>query len=202
MANVISLNNDIKKLYGYENQEVIGQNINKIMPQYYEELHDQYFSNYFESEEITREYITRERTVYPVSKKGYVVPSSLMIKLLPSLENTDIKMVGFLTHIRASKESTIDDQNILLFEKEKGNLHGLTLNASKQYGIPLSLVEGKSSKNHNFKIGEIFEGINQPKNFRQAEKSGLICTLNTLCIRENYMLDQEDVNLVIYSIGQ
>ena len=93
MAKVISVNSEIKGLYGYENKDVIGLNINEIMPLYYNELHDLYFEEFFESEEIEREYIDKERIVYPITYRGYAIPSSLMIKLLPTLDENEITLV-------------------------------------------------------------------------------------------------------------
>ena len=100
--------------------------------------------------------------------------------------------MGFLTHTPEYAVCEGENFNILLFEKETGNLHGMSKSASKNFKIPKSLIEGNSSKNHDFRISEILEGVLEEENFTSAMGLGFYTMLDTRCIKENYMLDQEE----------
>ena len=93
MGKVLKLNNDIKKLYEFENRELIGQNISKIMPDVYQEAHEAFLQNFFVEDRVERDFINRERVAYAITKKGYLVPSSLMIKILPEMSEDHLRIV-------------------------------------------------------------------------------------------------------------
>lgn len=98
LGKVITLNNDVKKLYEFNNKELIGAEVTKIMPPVYEKLHEQFLTDFFEENVTERNHLNHERLVYAISKRGYLVPSSLMIKVMPDLEDGNIRIVGFLSH--------------------------------------------------------------------------------------------------------
>ena len=98
LGKLVTINNDVKRLYEFNNKELVGSDITKIIPPVYEKLHDEYLSNFFENLESQRKDLNKERVVYAVSKRGYLVPSILMIKLMPDLDSINIRIVGFLNH--------------------------------------------------------------------------------------------------------
>jgi PAS domain S-box-containing protein len=168
LGKCITLNNDVKKLYEFSNKEIIGQEINKIMPPVYEKLHTQFLKNFFEDRQVERKSLHEERVVYAVNKKGYLIPSSLMIKLMPDFKNSSIRIVGFLNH-EASYEHLQGKQCLLMFQETTFHLLGITEYASKAYKIPLSLISGAmTSKTQDFRLDMIFEGIGEDSIYEKA----------------------------------
>ena len=66
------------------------------MPKAYADLHDGFIRSYLETSES--KIIGLERLVLPQNKQGYLVPCTLMIKVLPNLDE-GIQIVGFLKDI-------------------------------------------------------------------------------------------------------
>jgi hypothetical protein len=60
------------------------------------DAHDSMMRRYFETSE--KRVIGEERLVFPVNKAGYLVPCTLMIKVLPTLDE-GIRVVGFLKDV-------------------------------------------------------------------------------------------------------
>lgn len=69
------------------------------MPKVYADLHDGFMRSYLETSES--KIIGLERLVLPQNKQGYLVPCTLMIKVLPNLDE-GIQIVGFLKDIDTS----------------------------------------------------------------------------------------------------
>ena len=55
------------------------------MPKYLSDDHDRLMKNFFETNK-PNSIIGKERRVMPINKAGYIVPCSLMIKILPNLD--------------------------------------------------------------------------------------------------------------------
>jgi PAS domain S-box-containing protein len=92
----LSANNLLETLYGFTDKDLIGQNVSKMVPEYYRADHEEHFKRFFEREEETRPVLNTERIVYAQNFRGYIVPSSIMIKTLPEV-NGYLKIVAFLT---------------------------------------------------------------------------------------------------------
>ena len=103
------------------------------MPKVYADLHDGFMRSYLETSES--KIIGLERLVLPQNKQGYLVPCTLMIKVLPNLDE-GIQIVGFLKDIDTSSvymKNAYDtdekvhylDLSFLKFYLFLGTLHGL-----------------------------------------------------------------------------
>ena len=66
------------------------------MPKVYGEVHDTFIFNFLETSES--KVLGLERLVMALTKEGYIVPCTLMIKVLPNL-NEGISLIGFLKDI-------------------------------------------------------------------------------------------------------
>lgn len=73
------------------------------MPKIIADIHDSLLKNYFESSESKIVGTGMERIVYPQNKNGYIIPCTLMIKVLPNLDE-GIRIVGFFKEIDESAE--------------------------------------------------------------------------------------------------
>lgn len=72
------------------------------MPKVYADFHDKFINNYFETSQD--KVIGIDRIVYPQNKQGYIVPCTLLIKVLPSLEE-GIQFVSFLKDLQVANKN-------------------------------------------------------------------------------------------------
>lgn len=72
------------------------------MPKVYADLHDKFINNYFETSQD--KVIGIDRIVYPQNKQGYVVPCTLLIKILPNLDD-GIQFVSFLKDLQVANKN-------------------------------------------------------------------------------------------------
>jgi PAS domain S-box-containing protein len=72
-----SANKSGLKFFGYEEHELIGENVNKLMPSPYKEEHDQYLKNYQATGE--KKVIGRNREVVAIKKDGTIFPAKLNV---------------------------------------------------------------------------------------------------------------------------
>lgn len=84
-AHILNVNFDITRILGFSKFDLVGQNIkNKILPKIFYNFHDELVNHYIDTSRST--IIGKERFVMPVNIEGYMVPSILMIKVLPTLD--------------------------------------------------------------------------------------------------------------------
>lgn len=100
------------------------------MPKIYADLHDKFIRNYMETSEPKR--IGVEKTVLALNKQQYLIPCSLMIKVLPNLDE-GIQIVGFLKEIdiQQSQQKQGYDQeekaHYMIYNVISGAVLGVTL---------------------------------------------------------------------------
>ena len=81
---ITNVNNEIFDFLGFQKSDIIGQNVSKIMPRVYGNMHDSFLDRFLETSQSKT--IGVERVVMSLNKSGYIVPSTLMVKILPNLE--------------------------------------------------------------------------------------------------------------------
>jgi PAS domain S-box-containing protein len=199
MGHVNNVNNEITRILGYSKSDVLNQNINKIMPKVYADIHDSFMRRYFETSEA--KLIGSERLVFPVNKQGYIVPCSLMVKILPNLDE-GIRVVGFLKDVEGAtsynKGDFDSDEKVHYIMYGGGDssnnvIYGITQSCLQAFGIPASLVYGNNSSNNEFTLDSIFPEMNQNLDDLKSP-SGLITTIDTTNLPQNYIIgnDQDD----------
>lgn len=191
MGQVTNVNNEINRILGFTKSDLIGQAISRIMPKAIADIHENLMRRYFETSEA--KVIGLERIIFPVDKSGYIVPCSLMIKILPNLDE-GIRLVGFLKDIEKEtgmmKNAEFDSEeqvHYLIYAGDTGTIHGITKSCRQTFGIPSSLVYGSQSATNEFSIDAIMPEILQHNSEDLKAQSGVITTLDTSSLQQNYL---------------
>ena len=201
LGTIISINNLIETLYGYTDKQLVGQNISKLCPDFYMGKHEKYFEDFFMREDDDRTYLNTEQIVYAENLKGYVVPSSIMIKSLPEVMG-HVKMVAFLMPVEKLKKSNNMSGGVkecgMLIEKESGGmLHGITENCTSAYGIRINMVYSK--KNTDFRVEQIIPTLFLDDTFEKALESvdGIDIDMNTTVLKQENGADKDEDSFTI-----
>ena len=125
---------------------MVGQNIkNKILPKIFYNFHDELVNNYIDSSRST--IIGKERFVMPVNIEGYMVPSILMIKVLPTLDE-GIQFVGFIKEKAeyycypyeiTEKDDTDEKEHFIIYRCDNLNVVAITQSCYESFGLRVEL---------------------------------------------------------------
>ena len=197
---VVNCNYEISRLLGFNKNDVIGQNITRILPKVFLDLHDGFIRRFMETSESNA--IGVERLVFPMKKAGYIIPCTILIKVIPNLDE-GIQIIGFLKEIEIKSMNTRsilngednaeESINYIIYSPDTGLIHGITEGCNQDYGIPSMLVYGYSSNTNDFSLDAISPEIMAPENQDELRSAnGIIVTLDTSTIPQNYLMGQND----------
>ncbi|KAL4478284.1 hypothetical protein ABPG72_016596 [Tetrahymena utriculariae] len=196
---VTNLNNELTRILGWSKADVIEQNISRIMPKVYADLHDKFMEHYLETSE--GQVIGTERTIMCLNKDSFLVPCTLMIKVLPNLSE-GIQIVGFLKDIEAANSilktsSNEQDEKVhyMIYRTDNDSyvMQGVTQSCYNSLGIPSSLMYGNSTNNIEFTVDTICPDLLNPEFYEDLKSpAGLIVTIDTTTVQQNFLLDEED----------
>ena len=80
----------------YSSLEIIGQNINFIIPPILAEIHEVKLKDFFENGDQDK--LKGHTLVFPMNKFGYIVPCSIGLKILPYLSE-GVRIVSFIRQL-------------------------------------------------------------------------------------------------------
>ncbi|KAL4485750.1 hypothetical protein ABPG72_012290 [Tetrahymena utriculariae] len=191
---VVNTNNEIEQLLSYSKNDLMGQNISKIMPKVYGDIHDGLFHRYLETSQP--KVIGIERTVMCLNKNGYVIPTSIMVKVLPNLDQ-GIQIVGFLKEIdnQESKSQIDKDQVVhyIIYREDNLQIQGISQSIHDYFGIPSQLVYGNSNNISDFTIDQIMPGVADIANKEEMMSAqGLVTTIDSTYVQMNYLIEEEN----------
>ncbi|KRX01222.1 hypothetical protein PPERSA_05622 [Pseudocohnilembus persalinus] len=194
---VKNINYDTTRLYQFTKYDLLNQNIKKkIMPRQFGIIHDQLIDHYMDTSQPI--IIGKETLLFPVNKDGYIVPSYLLIKILPNLED-GMQFVGFLKEqdeqYTYPYEQIVDsDTTHYLIYKTDGmqNIVGMTQSVYEMYGIHVILTNENSTMSKEFSLDLIIPEINDPKVQKDmATEKGSIVNINTYTIQQHFLISED-----------
>lgn len=192
---VLSANTLVEQLYGFTEKDLVGHNINKLIPEFYKTKHEEYFKDFFEREDDSRPMLGTVRTVYAKNNKDYIVPSTILIKAVPEITGV-FKLVGFLSPVDLPGKSSDNSEKVagmLILPEQRGTLHGITENCTRFYGISKSLVFNK--KNEDFRVADVVRDIFENNNLEKAKHEGVELYLQVGVLQQQTGSDQDDDTL-------
>ena len=126
LGKVVTVSLETKEILGYTNTDLVGINVNKIMPDVFAKHHNSFIENFLESGDI--DHINKGRVVFPVDKEGYLVPCSIILKVLPNLGD-GLRIAGLLTRtnfgpveVSSLTEGMCVDQQVMFVSKNDCDL--------------------------------------------------------------------------------
>ncbi len=126
---VLAYNKACERLFGYEAADLLGRNVNKIMPREYAQAHDHYVQNYIDTGE--KKIIGIGREVQAQHKDGTVFPIELSVGEAESSYGR--QFIGILRDLRSRKQ--IEDR---LAKTQAQLLHMTRLSALDQMGAAIA----------------------------------------------------------------
>lgn len=171
------------------------------MPKVYADIHDKLMENYLQTSEGT--VIGIERTVLCLNKNQYLVPCTLMIKVLPNLEE-GIQIVGFLKDIEnisgtpgdtKGDDAGMENTYYMIYRTDNDSfaLQGVTENCFTSFGIPAQLMYGNNSNNVEFTVDTICPELLNPDHYEELRSpAGFRLTLDTTTVQQNFLLDEDE----------
>lgn len=145
---VNSVNSFALRVFQMEREEIIGHPIERLMPQVFSENHQAWMDRYFEGNKET--VMNVERNVYPMDSYGFIIYSSLLVKVMPEVAN-GIQMIGNINRIKSKHACS----TMILFDANFGDLLGVSRDSFNNFG----LHPGFCYQENNFarlKIQQIF----------------------------------------------
>ena len=144
IGEVLCINNEMFELLGYEKNEVVNQNISKIMPPMIGEKHSDIVLKYLNAGKQER---MNDKMMLPLHKRGYIVPCSYIHRVVPNLSR-GLQFIGFLNKITDfSEHCPIVERNIspddvvILLADEDMRLQAFNIRASRFFGIDPELSD-------------------------------------------------------------
>ncbi|KAL4459259.1 hypothetical protein ABPG73_001296 [Tetrahymena malaccensis] len=198
VGTISNTNNETMRLLGFKKNEIIDQNVSRIMPKVVGDMHDKFMRRFFDTSQSNL--IGHERFVFCLHKKGYLIPCTIMIKVLPNLDN-GIQIVGFLkeveNHSQKGQYEHDEDIHYLIFREDSYQIQGISESCYTNFGIPASLMYGNTSNAPEFTIDSIIPGIVDPKNADELKSvHGVILTIDTTYVQQNFLIEDEQDSMM------
>ncbi|WP_135077316.1 PAS domain S-box protein [Terasakiella sp. SH-1] len=120
---IISANNAAEQLFGYSQQELVGQNISLIVPAPYKDSHDDYIQRYLETKEAN--VVGRARDVFAQRRDGTPFPVRLAVSEV--MLDDDLHFVGIISDRSAQKAAEEHVRSLLADTEVVSQIQALSL---------------------------------------------------------------------------
>ena len=199
LGEIRMVSNSVWNLFGYKPGELIGQNVDCLMPKFYAERHDLFMQRYLLQEKKT--VMDVARVVFGLHRDGFINNFKLLLKYLPDLSE-GIRLIGILTpcaekdfkqlEVFESTGSLKSDPllrpevHTLLLNYTTGDIIGVSNSLYHAFGLKSQLFnQANSSNSPNIEL--IAPEIVKADNLGLLRsESGLICSFDTTVLNDNY----------------
>ena len=148
LGKISSISSNVADKLGYGRRELIGKNINSLMPSEIGEAHDKLLYQYVNRTEMSIDKIHRNINSYVRTKKGYIQPCSLYTTILPYIEN-EITYVSVIRVTPTIYEHMIVTEDGLVDAYTKGIKEQLNLSIKRETYITDIYCNLFSTRNEN-----------------------------------------------------
>jgi PAS domain S-box-containing protein len=165
IGKILSVNLKFCSIFKYDSSQLLNNSINKIMPQYLSQYHDNFIKRYMES--AKKNILDQDRILFGLKSTGFIRPTLIQVKLIPNLKD-NIRFIGLVKKLKKTDNFffTSDYTNYIstsfILTTEQGNVYGITKNVCENFGIPLNMLlnyKGNSDQTKILNINTIFPQI-------------------------------------------
>ena len=190
MGLVKDVTNEITQILGYSKTELIDQNINVIMPRVIRDIHDKFMLTYFETSHANT--MGTETRVYPLNKSGYIKPCTILVHLVPNLDE-GITLIGFLAEVQydltKQKHYYKDPSRAYYIMYNAGTqiIQGISETCYEDFGIPSSLID-ETEMTDNLTVDKILPEIEDLSEEELKGSDGVVTILDTTNLHEEFLI--------------
>jgi PAS domain S-box-containing protein len=132
------INHRALRLFGYKNEELIGKNVNILIPEPYHSLHDGYVRNYVHKENNV---IDAERNFDALKSDGTLIPISLIVTQMQISDKIFfIGTIRDLTHIQELERRERANEMMLLHQSKLAAMGEMLGAIAHQWRQPLNTI--------------------------------------------------------------
>ena len=147
IGEVLSANNELIEILGYDKNDIISSNISKIMPSVVGQRHNELIKKYF-YKRGSRNSSTydNEKLVFAMHKEGHLIACTLRHKIVPNLVK-GIQLIGFifkaedLSSIRPGEEKQKTNTLAIVLTDNNWGIHGFNSQFAKIFYLDLISVD-------------------------------------------------------------
>lgn len=211
------VNHRVLELFGYKNEELIGKNINILIPEPYHYLHDGYIRNYVEKE---NKVMDTERNFDALKSDGTLIPISLIVTQMQISDKMFfIGTIRDRTHIQEMERRERANEMMLLHQSKLAAMGEMLGAVAHQWRQPLNSIglivqdmvwayENNDLDKHHFKksqndiMGQLLymsKTIDEFRNFFIQEQTAVSCNVIDIIaeIRQMYRPQLEASRVIL-----
>lgn len=185
---ILSFNSSAETLFGYTTQEILGQNINKLMPDTISKKHDSYVTKYCETGEA--KIIGSGRNIEGLHKDNSFIPLHLSIAELAKGPDGKRRFIGScldLTHVKRQEEQLRRSQKMEALGKLTGGI-------AHDYNNMLGVILGYTDLLDNALTGQS-ELLSYIDNINHAAKRSTKLTKRLLAFSRHRSFESTVLNI-------
>lgn len=159
--------------FGYSYDELKNQNVEILMPKILSERHDFFMRRYFQKNKAS--VMGNERAVFPMDRNGFMMSSSLLIKVIPNLD-MDLRILGLITpnakEFNKNKEDNLDMYHLIMYHTTIGTVYGISKGCYYEFGIRPDFAHGRRNTSNILNIADIFPNIGELSQLKNHQTVG------------------------------
>ncbi|KAJ3211646.1 hypothetical protein HDU67_004369 [Dinochytrium kinnereticum] len=163
LGHIINANAMATKVFGYKRQELMNQNVNKLLPSPFSESHDMFLKRYLETG--FAKVVDSARQVLGLNKQGFLFPITLCVKHIVDTKGAQ----SFIGIIKPQPES--DTQGFIIMSSDLEILH-FTKNIGTLFNAK-PIFRGYDEIEQRLKITEWIPSITSETTSQFLAKSGM-----------------------------
>ena len=193
LGRITFINMKLSSIFKYEKEELVGHSINKIVPYYIGQFHDDYIMRYFKT--ATKHILDKIRIVFGLNSEGFIFPVYINVRVVPDLDDS-IRFIGLLKKIEKNssffKSAAAKDVSRINFimTDEKYNIVGVSKDSLMNFGFTPNIInDAQTNLNSQVNFSEFFSQLNFfEDNFisQVSNENGISTIINTRHLEDSF----------------
>lgn len=149
----------VSEVCGYTAHQLLGQNVNVLMPKFIGNMHDDVLRNYLELSQSQYDYV--ERVVPMMDNNNFLVLTRMLTKPLPNLLN-GLELVGiFNAVIETSLNHPGEQPKYVLYRADTGQVQALSESCHKEFHYKINKIDEYHETSSELSFSTLFLGIRE-----------------------------------------